>query len=160
MRFVYDNSYHDARSRFPPGLDQEKFWSLPLRGFRLGRNSTMDLLHLLWPYEKKPDDAWCCNLRVFKSHLRFQVVSQFSKNVGLEGEKSTYIYTHTFITFTCVCVCIQLCKIIMSQVINSECKIGFGHCSNVGVEGNAMMTWWICQPLLEFLVLLYIAVDF
>lgn len=47
----------------------------------------------------------------------------------------------------------------MSQVIDSECKMGFGHCSNVGVEGNAMMTWWICQPLLEFLVLLYIAVD-
>ena len=36
---------------------QEKFWSLPLRGFRLGRNSTVDLLHLLWPYEKKPDDG-------------------------------------------------------------------------------------------------------
>lgn len=108
MRFVYDNSYHDARSRFPPGLDQEKFWSLPLRGFRLGRNSTMDLLHLLWPYEKKPDDAWCCNLRVFKSHLRFQVVSQFSKNVGLEGEKSTYkciyIYTHIYHIYMCVCV--------------------------------------------------------
>lgn len=141
-------------------MDQEKFWSLPLRGFRLGRNSTADLLHLLWPYEKKPDDAWCCNLHVFKSHLRFQVVSQFTKNLGLESEKTIYlnvyiyIYTHLRI-YIYICVCIQLCKIIMSQVTNSECKMGFGHCCNVGVEGNAMMTWWICQPLLEFLVFLY-----
>ena len=64
--------------------------------------------------KKKPDDAWCCNLRVFKSHLRFQVVSQFTKNVGLEGEKSTYkckyIYIHTHLhiyIYMCVSNCVK-----------------------------------------------------
>ena len=130
-------SYHDARSRFPPGLDQEKFWSLPLRGFRLGRNSTMDLLHLLWPYEKKPDDVWCCNLRVFLIAFKVSSSESVYQKRWLRGWKNDLnvylIYTHTFTYKDIYCVCIQLCKIFMSQVINSECKMGFGHCSNVGV---------------------------
>eukprot|EP00435_Cladocopium_sp_Y103_P055776 s93_g18.t1 len=36
---------------------QEKYWSVPLRGFRLGRNSTEDLLHLLLPFERHPEDG-------------------------------------------------------------------------------------------------------
>ena len=36
--------------------EQEKYWSVPLRGFRLGRNSTEDLLHLLLPFERHPED--------------------------------------------------------------------------------------------------------
>jgi hypothetical protein len=35
---------------------QEKYWAVPLRGFRLGRNSTEDLLHLLLPFERHPED--------------------------------------------------------------------------------------------------------
>lgn len=67
MRFVYGIVITMLGPDFH--LNQEKFWSLPLRGFRLGRNSTVDLLHLLWPYEKKPDDAWCCNLPVNKNRI-------------------------------------------------------------------------------------------
>lgn len=36
---------------------QEKYWSLLLRGFRLGRNSTNDLLHLLFPPKKRREDG-------------------------------------------------------------------------------------------------------